>query len=70
MTNCVNCGAPINYDLEICPYCGTRYSKEIDREYIRNQLMQIRINISQEMQTQMLMNGLITNNSLRRFHGL
>lgn len=23
--NCVNCGAPIDYELAKCPYCGTFY---------------------------------------------
>lgn len=23
--NCVNCGAPIDYELTKCPYCGTYY---------------------------------------------
>ena len=23
--NCVNCGAPIDYELSKCPYCGTYY---------------------------------------------
>ena len=23
--NCVNCGAPIDYEQEKCPYCGTYY---------------------------------------------
>lgn len=23
--NCVNCGAPIDYELAKCPYCGTYY---------------------------------------------
>lgn len=25
ITNCVNCGAPINRKLNKCPYCGTPY---------------------------------------------
>lgn len=23
--NCINCGAPIDYELNKCPYCGTYY---------------------------------------------
>lgn len=70
LTNCVNCSAPIDYSLEVCPYCGTPYHKKADRNHIKENLLQIKINVSQEMQIRMLMNGLITNNSLRRFHGL
>ena len=25
ITNCVNCGAPIDRKLDKCPYCGTHY---------------------------------------------
>lgn len=25
MTNCVNCGAPIETDKKVCPYCKTPY---------------------------------------------
>ena len=25
MTNCVNCGAPINLNGRVCPYCDTPY---------------------------------------------
>ena len=25
ITNCVNCGAPIDRKLDKCPYCGTPY---------------------------------------------
>ena len=25
ITNCVNCGAPIDRQLDKCPYCGTPY---------------------------------------------
>ena len=25
ITNCVNCGAPIERDKEMCPYCKTPY---------------------------------------------
>ena len=70
LMNCINCGAPIDFNLEVCPYCRTPYHKKADRSHIKEDLLQIKINASQEMQIQMLMNGLITNNSLRRFHGL
>lgn len=39
MTNCVNCGAPIETDKKVCPYCKTPYENTgnynlglIDRE--------------------------------------
>lgn len=25
MTNCLNCGAPLDKEYEKCPYCGTSY---------------------------------------------
>lgn len=62
LMNCVNCGAPIDYSLEKCPYCGTPYHKKADRDYIKENLLQIKINVSQEM----LLNKLITYNNSRR----
>lgn len=28
MTNCPNCGAPVDVDLCACPYCGTPYPED------------------------------------------
>lgn len=34
MTNCVNCGAPIDLHRETCPYCDSPYIKTSKRSSI------------------------------------
>lgn len=43
MTNCKNCGAPLDTERKICSYCGTRYSfpSELDLHGVRDYLLDV-----------------------------
>ena len=44
VTNCVNCGAPIDRKLKKCPYCGTPYDySDFNASFEKNMLGTISI---------------------------
>ena len=72
ITNCPNCGAPIDYEKNKCEYCGTPYIiKDVEYDYLFcDEKPIIKVPRNFEIIKELVSSGYLTYNEKRKLLGL